>query len=190
MRASYACRPSRSRLRRPAARRSLRRCRRPRGRSARCAWCWPPGSLAHSAGLAAESMRTMPYWRMPGRAVCCPMRQAFRTWVRKRAALGLVAHGRAAAGGRPDGRDQRSGAQSFGGELVGQAGEIVIGGIDIGVRQGEEQIDAVEAYAIHFGGGGEIRAWCRDRWAARNRDLFRPVRATWRCAGQGRREER
>ena len=60
MRSSYACRPSRSRLRRPAARRSPRRCRRPRGRSRRSAWCCPPGSFAHSDGLAAESMRTMP----------------------------------------------------------------------------------------------------------------------------------
>ena len=67
------------------------------------------------------------------------------------AALGVVAHGGAAAGGRPDGRDQRSGAQSFGGELLGEAGEIVVGGIDIGVRQGEEEIDAIEAHAIDFG---------------------------------------
>ena len=84
------------------------------------------------------------------------MRQAFSTWVRKRRALGVIAHGGAAAGGRPDGSDQRAGAQSFGRELVGEAGQVVVGGIDIGVGQGEEEIDAIEAHAIDPGGGGEI----------------------------------
>ena len=44
-----------------------------------------PGSLAHSAALAAESMRTMPYWRISRSRSLRPMRQAFRTWARKRA---------------------------------------------------------------------------------------------------------
>ena len=84
------------------------------------------------------------------------MRQAFSTWVRKRAAFGVVAHGGAAAGRRPDGRDQGSGAQSLGGKLVGEASEVVVGRIDVGVGQGEEEVDAIEAHAIHPGGGGEI----------------------------------
>src|ERR1019366_2438936 len=95
------------------------------------------GSLAQSAGLAAESAGFFPLGEEAG-------------------ALGGVAHGGAAAGGRPDGGDEGAGAQSFGGELPGEAGEIVVGGIDVGVRQGEEEIDAIEARAIHPRGGGEI----------------------------------
>ena len=41
-------------------------------------------------------------------------------------------------------------------ELVGQARQVVVGGIDIGVRQRKEEIDAIEAHAIHLGGGGQV----------------------------------
>ena len=67
------------------------------------------GSLAHSAGLAAESMRTMPYGRIADSRSLLPMRQAFRTCARKRPRSSSSAHGRAAAGRRPHGRDQRAG---------------------------------------------------------------------------------
>src|SRR5271168_3355184 len=40
---------------------------------------FPDGSLAHSAGLHAESMRTTPYLRMPSSRSCFAMAQAFRT---------------------------------------------------------------------------------------------------------------
>src|SRR5207248_6098217 len=41
------------------------------------------GSLAHSAGLAAESMRTTPYLRMPRPRSFLPIAHALRTWVTK-----------------------------------------------------------------------------------------------------------
>ena len=44
----------------------------------------PSGSFAHSAGLAAESMRITPYGRICRSRSLRPMRQAFLTCVRKR----------------------------------------------------------------------------------------------------------
>ena len=41
------------------------------------------GSLAQSAGLAAESIRTTPYLRMPSSFSFFPIAQALRTWVTK-----------------------------------------------------------------------------------------------------------
>ena len=57
---------------------------------------------------------------------------------------------------RPHRGHQRTGAQIPRGEFIGEACEIVIGGIDIGVRQREEEIGALETNAIHGGGGGEV----------------------------------
>ena len=43
----------------------------------------PAGSFAHSDGLAAESMRTTPYWRTPMSRSFFAIAHALRTWVRK-----------------------------------------------------------------------------------------------------------
>src|SRR5689334_22278732 len=43
----------------------------------------PSGSFAHSDGLDAESIRTMPYDLMPMSRSFLPIAHAFRTWVRK-----------------------------------------------------------------------------------------------------------
>ncbi len=71
---SCACRPSRSRLRPRAARRTLPRRRRPAGTSPRSSSCCRRDPSAQSLGLAAESMRTTPYLRMPRSWSFLPMR--------------------------------------------------------------------------------------------------------------------
>ena len=73
------------------------------------------------------------------------------------AAFRFVSHRRAAAGRGPDRRNQRSGTQAFAGDFFSQARQIVVGRIDIGVRQGEEQIDAVEPHAVHLRGLGQVQ---------------------------------
>ena len=88
--------------------------RRPRGRSAAI-------RLVLAAGILGPLGRR---WR-PNRCGRCrtggcprsrsllPMRQAFSHLRQEAAALGFVAHRGSAAGRRPDGRDQRAGAQTF-----------------------------------------------------------------------------
>src|ERR1039458_7276265 len=65
----------------------------------------------NSAGLAAESIRTMPYWRILRSRSLRPMRQAFSTWVRKRGGSGGGATAgqgaRLAPGGGGSGRARR-----------------------------------------------------------------------------------
>ena len=75
----------------------------------------------------------------------------------KPSAFLCVSHSGTAAGGRPDRRHQRAGAQTFLRERLRQLGQIVVCRIDIGVRQGEEEIDAIELDPIHFSGGGQVQ---------------------------------
>jgi len=44
-----------------------------------------------------------------------------------------VAHGRTAAGGRPDRRDHGTDDQAFGADFIGDAFQVVVAGIDIDV---------------------------------------------------------
>ena len=60
------------------------------------------------SGSPAESMRTTPYGRMPSSRSVLAMRQALRTCVRKFLRSSSLAHRRAAAGRRPDRRDDAS----------------------------------------------------------------------------------
>ena len=53
--------------------------------------------------------------------------------------------------------------------LVGQLLQFVVVGVDADVRVEEEQVEAVEPHAVDLGVGGQDRASCPDRWAARRR---------------------
>ena len=110
----------------------------------------PAGSLAHSAGLAAESMRMTPYLRMPSRVQLLRDRAGLAHLRDERLALVVAAHGGSAAGRRPHRRDQRADDEIAPADAVGQLLQVVIRRIDADVRIEEEQIDAVELDAVHL----------------------------------------
>ena len=85
------------------------------------------------------------------------MAQALRTWVRKRSRSSLRPHGGSTADRRPHGRDQRAGYEVVRGQFVRESLEVVVGRIDVGVRQRQEQVDAVELCPIYFGRRGEAQ---------------------------------
>ncbi len=58
--------------------------------------------------------------------------------------------------GAPDRRHQRPDHQVLGADLVGQALQVVVGGVDVHVRRAEEEVDAVEPLAVHLGRGGQL----------------------------------
>jgi len=66
------------------------------------------------------------------------------------------AHGGAAAGGRPDRRGDRADVQVPLPGLVGQHLDLVVAGVDVDVRGVEEEVEALEADAVHFGRGREV----------------------------------
>ena len=68
----------------------------------------------------------------------------------------LGTHGRAAARRRPDRSNQRAYNQPAFGYVLREMLQIVIGGIDAGVRQGQEQVDAVKADSVYFGLSGQV----------------------------------
>ena len=70
--------------------------------------------------------------------------------------VGVVAHGRSAAGGRPDRSDQRPDDEAAAADAVGEALQVVGARVDAGVRFGEEEIDAVEPDAVHLGRGSQV----------------------------------
>ncbi len=84
------------------------------------------------------------------------MRQPLRTCVEELRPFVGLAHRRAAAGRRPDRRDDGADLQVPRADLVGQPVEFVVAGVDIDVRREEEQIDAVEADALDFGVGRQV----------------------------------
>src|SRR5581483_11308426 len=71
-------------------------------------------------------------------------------------ALFFGTHRGAPAGWAPDWRDERADDQAARGDLVGKFFQIVVGGINVGVRQREENVHAVELLAVHFRGGGQV----------------------------------
>ena len=75
----------------------------------------------------AESIRTTPLGRTPSSRSCWAMRQPLRTWSRNFCAILAAAHRRAAAGRRPDRRDDRADLQVPRPGLVGQRFELVVG---------------------------------------------------------------
>ena len=88
-------------------------------------------------------------------AQLAPDHAAFRTWVRKLRAALRRAHRGAAAGGAHTGATSEP-HQVAARKLVRQPLQIVVGRIDVGVRREQEQIDAVELYAVHLGGGSQV----------------------------------
>jgi hypothetical protein len=116
----------------------------------------PSGSLAHSAGLAAESMRTIPYGRAPNSRSLRAIRQALRTcarnaaarprcpwpsrrrWAARPAPPPIPPPGPARALCRPAAPDRRRSHRSS-------------------MRVEEEQIHAIEPRAVHLGGGGQAQ---------------------------------
>ena len=73
------------------------------------------------------------------------------------AALFRAAHGRSAAGRRPNRRHQRADASPSDAHFVGEARQIVVAGIDADMRIEQKQVDAVESRAVRLGGGGEAQ---------------------------------
>ena len=82
------------------------------------------GSLAQSATLAAESIRTTPPWPMPISRSLPGNAAGLAHHVDKRCALRLAPHGRAAADRRPDWRHDRADFQVRARNLVGQPLQI------------------------------------------------------------------
>ena len=68
----------------------------------------------------------------------------------------VVAHRRAAAGGRPHGRDDRADHQPVRANLFRQLFQLLVGRIDADVRIEQKQIDAVEPLAVDLGRGRQI----------------------------------
>ena len=66
-------------------------------------------------------------------------------------------HGGTAAGWGPDRCNQGPGIQVSRRELLGQDLQVVVGGIDVGVRQAQEQVHSVELHAVHVRGGGQVQ---------------------------------
>jgi len=74
----------------------------------------------------------------------------------ERRAIGFVAHRRSTARRRPHRRHQGTHAEVLRCQPVRQRLQLVVRGIDIGMRQRKKQIDSVETRAVHFGGRREI----------------------------------
>ena len=142
----------------------------------------PAGSLAHSAGPAAESMRTMPYLRMPRSRSLRPMRQAFSHLRQEAAALVLAAHGRSAAGGRPDGRHQRSRRASLAHASLSARRFRSSSEESISVC-GRERNRSTPSnrHAVHFGGGSQIQHGIQIDGRLGIGTFADQCPATWRC---------
>ena len=153
---SHASRPSRSRPRRRAARRSLRRCRMPRERSPRCVSCSQPD-------LLPTRRARWPNQCAPRHICECQDRAAFAD----RAGFANLGQktGRAPpadpiaepppAGGQT-GATNEPATRLCAASLSASRLQVVVGGIDVGVRQRQEQIDAVELCSVHLGRCGEV----------------------------------
>ena len=70
--------------------------------------------------------------------------------------LGLAAHGRAAAGRPPHRRHHRADLELPRPGLVGQLPDLVVAGVDVDVRDEEEQVEAVEPDALELGVGRQV----------------------------------
>ena len=127
----------------------------------------PAGSFAHSAGLAAESMRMTPYLRTPRSRSFLPIAQALRTCVRKFFRSSSLPIAEPPPVGGHTGATSDPTTRFFAADLVGQPLQVVVGRIDADVRIEEEQIDAVELRAVRPAPSRSGRASCRDRSAAR-----------------------
>src|SRR5688572_3516953 len=66
-----------------------------------------------------------------------------------------AAHGRAAAGGLPHGRNDRADDEAETGNLVSQALQIIIANIDADMWVEEKEVHAIELHTVHRGVGGE-----------------------------------
>ncbi len=89
-------------------------------------------------------MRTTPYGRTPEQSQPLGDAAALANLLDEFLAICLRAHGRPAAGRRPDRRDDRTDGQILRAELVGDLLESVVVDIDVDVRIEEEQVHAVE----------------------------------------------
>ena len=81
---------------------------------------------------------------------------AFADLLDELCAIGFGAHRGPAAGRRPDGSDHGADDQTLGAELVGDAFEVIVGGVDVDVRVEQEQVHAIKLDAIHARLGGEL----------------------------------
>ena len=99
-------------------------------------------------------------------------------------AFGGVAHRGAAAGRRPDRRDQASRpARPRAANPIGEPLDLVVARVDADVRIEQEQVDAVELDAVDRGLRGEIEHRVEIDQAAPSPVLCRRDPATWRCGG-------
>ena len=100
----------------------------------------------------------------------------------KTSAILIGSHGGAAAGGRPHRSDQRADDKAARSRYFPQT-------LQIDRRWNRYRYAAAKRnrstpsnlHSIDLGRRRSDRAWCRDRWAARNPVLCRPVPATWHC---------
>ncbi len=71
-------------------------------------------------------------------------------------AVALRAEGGTTDGAFPDGGDEGSDFEIFGGDEVGDLFQVVLGGVGVGVGVEEEVIDAIVFLSVDFGVGGEF----------------------------------
>ena len=116
----------------------------------------PAGSFAHSAGLAAESMRTTPYLRMPRSRSFLPIAQALRTCVRNFLRSSSLPIAEPPPVGGHTGATSEPTTRSLRADLVGEPLEVVVGRVDADVRIEQEQVDAVELDAVDLRVRGQV----------------------------------
>ena len=93
---------------------------------------------------------------MPRSRSVLPIAHAFFTCVRKRCAIVVASHRRAAACWRPHRRDERSDDEAARADAIGKPLQRVAIGIDVDVRIEQKQIDAVELHAVDVGRGRQV----------------------------------
>ena len=142
------------------------------------------GSAAQSPGSRPSRSARRRTCRTPSSRSVRAMRHAFWTCVRNFLRASSLAHGRPAAGRRPDRGDNRADASPRDADLVGQRLQLVVGRVDADVRVEEEQVDAVELDAIDLGRGREVEHRI-EAIGGSGRGLCRRGRATWHYEVQG-----
>ncbi len=86
----------------------------------------------------------------------------------------------------PDGGDEGADLEAVGGDLVGHAADVVVGGVGIGVGVEQEDVDPFELLAVDFRVGGEFEHPVKELMGVgRSRVLFRQIPGHMALWGMG-----
>ena len=111
----------------------------------------PCGSLAHSDGLAAESMRITPDRRIPTSRSVLPISQAFRTCVTNCCRSAALPIAEPPPVGGHTGATSEPTARCLARISIGKTLHLVVARVDADVRIEQKQIDAIERHAVDRG---------------------------------------